>query len=67
MFEIFRDAGVNYVRLRVWNCPFRTDENGKILYVDDEGNGTYERKRKKSFGWYKKVIATNGEDLSAEV
>ena len=37
MFEIFKNAGVNYVRLRVWNCPFRTDENGKILYVDDEG------------------------------
>ena len=28
------------------------------------GNGTLARSRKKSFGWYKKVIATNGQDLS---
>lgn len=31
--------------------------------LDDEGNGTLERSRKKSFEWYKKVIATNGEQL----
>lgn len=37
-----------------------------FVYVDadDEGNGTYDRYRKDSFYWYKKVIATNGEDLS---
>ncbi|MGI6230202.1 MAG: 6-phospho-beta-glucosidase [Tractidigestivibacter sp.] len=37
-----------------------------FIYVDrdDEGNGTLKRYRKKSFGWYKKVIATNGEDLA---
>ncbi len=34
MFEIFKDAGVNYVRFRVWNCPYRTDKDGKILYTD---------------------------------
>jgi len=32
--------------------------------VDDEGNGTYKRIKKDSFYWYKKVIATNGEDLN---
>lgn len=37
MFEIFKDAGVNYVRFRVWNCPYRTNDDGKILYTD--GNG----------------------------
>lgn len=26
-------------------------------------SGTKERRRKKSFYWYKKVIASNGEDL----
>ena len=31
--------------------------------VDDLGHGTYERRKKKSFDWYKKVIATNGADL----
>ncbi|MBY7142265.1 family 1 glycosylhydrolase [Virgibacillus sp. NKC19-3] len=30
---------------------------------DNDGNGTMERKRKKSFDWYKKVIQSNGEDL----
>lgn len=29
--------------------------------LDDEGNGSGNRMRKKSFGWYQKVIATNGE------
>ena len=31
---------------------------------DDAGNGTLARSKKKSFDWYKKVIATNGADLS---
>ncbi|XNM60203.1 family 1 glycosylhydrolase [Escherichia coli] len=30
---------------------------------DDAGNGTLTRTRKKSFWWYKKVIASNREDL----
>lgn len=36
-----------------------------FIYVDldDEGNGTRERYRKDSFYWYKKVIASHGEDL----
>ena len=36
-----------------------------MIYVDmdDKGNGTLERKKKDSFDWYQKVIATNGEDL----
>lgn len=37
-----------------------------FIYVDkdNEGEGTHSRSRKKSFYWYQKVIATNGEDLS---
>ncbi len=31
--------------------------------IDDRGNGTGKRSRKDSFYWYKKVIASNGEDL----
>jgi len=36
-----------------------------FIYVDrdDEDNGTLERRRKKSFGWYKEVIATDGASL----
>lgn len=37
-----------------------------FIYVnkDDEGNGTMKRSRKKSFYWYKKVIESNGGDLT---
>ena len=31
--------------------------------IDDEGKGTKNRSRKKSFFWFKKVIETNGEEL----
>ncbi|MCF0114689.1 MAG: 6-phospho-beta-glucosidase [Erysipelotrichaceae bacterium] len=36
-----------------------------FIYVDkhDDGTGTLARSRKDSFYWYKKCIATNGEDL----
>lgn len=36
-----------------------------FIYVDkdNEGNGTLNRYKKKSFDWYAKVIASNGEDL----
>lgn len=36
-----------------------------FVYVDadDDGNGTYNRFRKKSFWWYQRVIATNGREL----
>ena len=37
-----------------------------FIYVDkdNDGNGTLARSKKDSFDWYKKVIATNGADLS---
>lgn len=36
-----------------------------FIYVDldDEGNGTRRRTKKKSFDWYRQVIASNGESL----
>lgn len=36
-----------------------------FIYVDrdDSGDGTLERRKKRSFDWYKHVIASNGEDL----
>ncbi|WP_314137864.1 6-phospho-beta-glucosidase [Buttiauxella noackiae] len=38
-----------------------------FIYVDrdDQGNGTLERRRKKSFNWYKEVIASNGVSLKS--
>ena len=39
-----------------------------FVYVDrdDAGHGTLERSKKKSFDYYKKVIATNGASLFEE-
>ncbi|MER2472827.1 glycoside hydrolase family 1 protein [Photorhabdus laumondii] len=38
-----------------------------FIYVDrdDQGNGTLERRRKKSFNWYKAVISSHGNTLQA--
>ena len=37
-----------------------------FIYVDKDNNGegTLKKSKKDSFDWYKKVIRTNGEDLS---
>ncbi len=42
----------------------RTKRYGYIYVdADDYGNGTFDRYKKDSFYWYKKVISSNGEDL----
>lgn len=65
--------GVDLMGYTSWGCidlvSAGTGEMKKrygFIYVDrdNEGNGTLERTPKKSFHWYKKVIASNGEDLS---
>lgn len=64
--------GVDLMGYTMWGCTdvvsAGTGELRKrygFIYVDmdDEGNGTGKRLKKDSFEWYKKVIATNGEDL----
>ncbi len=65
--------GVDLMGYTVWSCidivSASTGEMSKrygFIYVDrmDDGSGSLQRKRKKSFYWYKKVIETNGEELS---
>lgn len=67
------EDGVDLMGYTMWACidsvSASTGEMSKrygFVYVDknDDGSGTYQRYKKKSFGWYKKVIASNGEDLS---
>ena len=67
------DDGVDLIGYTPWGCidlvSVSTGEMRKrygFIYVDadDEGRGTFNRSRKDSFYWYKKVIASNGEDLS---
>lgn len=71
MGEAIED-GVDLIGYTPWGCidlvSASTGEMSKrygFIYVDldDEGNGTLNRSKKKSFDWYQKVIATNGEDL----
>lgn len=66
------EDGVDLLGYTVWGCidpvSFGTGEMRKrygFIYVDkdDSGNGTLERVRKKSFAWYRDVIASNGENL----
>ncbi|SEM55599.1 6-phospho-beta-glucosidase [Mesobacillus persicus] len=71
MGEAMED-GVELMGYTPWGCidlvSMSTGEMSKrygLIYVDkqDDGSGTLERKRKKSFFWYKDVIASNGEVL----
>ena len=73
MIDAVAEDGVPLLGYTVWGpidlVSASTGEMSKrygMIYVDqdDQGNGTLERSRKKSFYWYKKVIETNGEDLA---
>lgn len=64
--------GVDLIGYTPWGCidvvSFTTGELAKrygFIYVDlnDDGTGTGNRYKKKSFDWYKNVIATNGEEI----
>lgn len=64
--------GVEVIGYTPWGCidvvSFTTGELRKrygFIYVDlnDDGSGTGNRYKKKSFAWYKQVIETNGEVL----
>ena len=72
MSDAIEIDGVELWGYTTWGCidlvSASTGEMSKrygFIYVDrdDQGNGTNKRYKKKSFDWYKKVIATNGEDL----
>ena len=64
--------GVPLMGYLAWGCidlvSASTGEMAKrygMIYVDkqDDGTGTLARSRKDSFYWYKKVLASNGDDL----
>jgi 6-phospho-beta-glucosidase len=71
MGEAIED-GVDLIGYTSWGCidlvSASSGEYSKrygFIYVDkhDDGSGTLERSRKKSFYWYKDVIDSNGEKL----
>lgn len=64
--------GVDLMGYTPWGCidlvSASTGEMAKrygFIYVEkyDDGTGDLSRRKKKSFDWYKKVIASNGEEL----
>ena len=71
MREAIQD-GVELMGFTPWGCidlvSASTSEMSKrygFIYVDadDYGKGSYKRTPKKSFNWYKEVIASNGENI----
>ena len=73
MKDAVEQDGVDLLGYTTWGCidlvSAGTGEMKKrygFIYVDrdNEGNGTLKRTKKKSFDWYKQVIASNGEDLT---
>lgn len=72
MYNAIVEDGVELLGYTTWACIDLVSESTKqmskrygFIYVDcdDYGNGTFDRYRKKSFYWYKKVIETNGACL----
>ncbi|SDO49284.1 glycoside hydrolase family 1 protein [Alkalicoccus daliensis] len=73
MGEAVQD-GVELMGYTSWGCidlvSMSSGEYSKrygFIYVDkhDDGSGTQERRKKKSFDWYKQVIETNGAALTS--
>ena len=69
MEKAIDEDGVDLIAYTAWGCidivSAGTGEMAKrygFIYVDrdNEGNGTMRRMKKKSFDWYKNVIANNG-------
>ena len=67
------EDGVDLMGYTMWGCvdlvSASTGEMAKrygFVYVDyqDDGTGDGKRLKKDSFDWYRKVIASNGEDLT---
>ena len=68
--------GVNLIGYTTWGCidivsagSGQMSKRYGFIYVDldDEGNGTMKRTKKKSFDWYKQVIKSNGENLENNI
>lgn len=66
------DDGVELMGYTTWGCIDLVSASSAelkkrygFIYVDrnDDGSGTLERYKKKSFYWYKDVISSNGEKL----
>ena len=72
MYDAVTEDGVDVIGYTSW-APIDLISAGSgemkkrygFIYVDkqEDGSGTLERRKKKSFSWYQKVISSNGEVL----
>ena len=72
MYKAIEEDGVELMGYTTWapidllsNSTNQMSKRYGFIYVDvdDYGNGTYKRSKKKSYDWYKEVIATNGSSI----
>lgn len=72
MYDAIMEDGVDLIGYTTWGCidlvSASTNQVSKrygFIYVDvdDMGNGSMKRYKKKSFDWYKEVIASNGASI----
>ena len=75
MYQAITEDGVDCIGYTMWGpmdlISLSTGEMKKrygFIYVDmdDKGNGSLQRKKKKSYDWMKEVIASNGKSLWQE-
>ena len=69
---LYSSAASDVYKRQAWGCiDFISAGSGEMkkrygmIYVDrdNEGRGTLRRIKKDSFDWYRRAIASNGEDL----
>lgn len=72
MKKAVTEDGVDVMGYTPWGCidcvSFTTGQYSKrygFIYVDkhDDGSGSLARSKKESFNWYRRVIASNGDDI----
>ena len=72
MKKAVEEDGVDLIGYTPWGCidlvsagTGEMDKRYGFIYVDkhNDGSGDLHRSRKRSFEWFKQVIASNGEDL----
>lgn len=72
MKKAVEEDGVDLMGYTTWGCidlvsagTGEMDKRYGFIYVDkhNDGTGDLHRSRKRSFDWYQRVIATNGEEL----
>lgn len=75
MYQAVAEDGVELLGYTTWapidlisNSTNQMSKRYGFIYVDleDDGSGSYERRKKDSYEWYKKVIETNGASVWEE-